>query len=74
MGQASAKCIMCGKDIAISDKPDDKSKSERDQQEAYSLHITIEQIDGTSYTFDTADCALMFKRFRSVYGSNFADE
>jgi hypothetical protein len=71
MGQASAKCIMCGKDIAISDKPDE---SERDQQEAYSSRITIEQIDGTSYTFDTADCALMFKRFRSVYGSNFADE
>jgi hypothetical protein len=72
MGQASAKCIMCEKDIAISDKPDDES--ERDQQEAYSSSITIEQIDGASYTFDTADCALMFKRFRSVYGSNFADE
>jgi len=71
MGQASAKCIMCGKDIAISDRPDE---SERDQQEAHSSHITIEQIDGTSYTFDTADCALMFKRFRSVYGNNFADE
>jgi hypothetical protein len=71
MGQASAKCIMCGKDIAISDRPDE---SERDQQEAYSSRITIEQIDGTSYTFDTADCAMMFKRFRSVYGNNFADE
>ena len=70
MGQAYAKCIMCGKDIAISDRPDE---SERDQQEAYSSRITIEQIDGTSYTFDTADCAMMFKRFRSVYGSNFAD-
>jgi len=68
MGQAYAKCIMCGKDIAISDRPDDKSESE-----AYSSRITIEQIDGTSYTFDTADCAMMFKRFRSVYGSNFAD-
>jgi hypothetical protein len=28
MGQAPAKCIMCGKDIAISDRPDDKSESE----------------------------------------------
>ena len=65
---------MCGKDIAISNRPEDKSESERDQQEAYSSRITIEQIDGTSHTFDTADCALMFKRFRSVYGSNFADE
>jgi hypothetical protein len=74
MGQASAKCIMCGKDIAISDRPDDKSESERDQQEAYSSHITIEQIDGTSYTFHSDKCAMMFKKFSSVYGNNFADE
>jgi hypothetical protein len=58
---------MCGKDIAISLMI--KAKNERDQQEAYSSHITIEQIDGTSYTFDTADCALMFKMFSSVNGS-----
>ena len=37
-------------------------------------NIIVEQIDGTSYTFDTADCAMMFKRFSSVYGSGFADE
>jgi hypothetical protein len=34
----------------------------------------IEQIDGTSYTFDSDKCAMMFKRFSSVYGNNFADE
>ena len=28
----------------------------------------------TYYTFDTANCALMFKKFNAVYGSNFADE
>ena len=28
---------------------------------------TVEEIiDGTSYTFDSNDCALMFKKFRSV--------
>jgi hypothetical protein len=37
-------------------------------------NIMVEQIDGTSYTFDTADCATMFKTFSSVYRSNFADE
>ncbi len=36
--------------------------------------LAIEQIDGTYYTFDTANCALMFKKFKAVYGSNFPDE
>jgi len=27
-------------------------------------------IDGTSYTFDSNDCVLMFKKFRAAYGSN----
>ncbi len=54
---------MCGKMAAISDEPDGNQN-----------HIMVEQIDGTSYTFDTADCAMMFKRFSSVYGNNFADE
>jgi hypothetical protein len=56
---ASAKCAMCGKMAVISDEHDSNQ---------------IEQIDGTSYTFDTADCAVMFKKFSSVYGNNFADE
>jgi len=50
---------MCGKMVVISDEHDINQ---------------IEQIDGISYTFDTADCAMMFKRFSSVYGSNFVDE
>jgi hypothetical protein len=33
--------------------------------------IVVEQTNGTSYTFDTACCAMMFKK---LYGSNFADE
>jgi hypothetical protein len=48
--------------------------NEEKQQEVETLNIIIEQIDGTYYTFDTADCALMFKKFNAVYGSNFADE
>jgi len=36
--------------------------------------IMVEKIYGISYTFDTADCAMMFKRFSSVYGSDFAVE
>ena len=54
---------MCGKMAVISD-----------EHNGNQIHIAVEQIDGISYTFDTADCALMFKRFSSVYGSGFADE
>lgn len=32
---------------------------------------TIERLDGRKYSFDTGDCALMFKKFRSVYGKTF---
>jgi hypothetical protein len=36
-----------------------------------SKEIIVELIDNTSYTFDTDDCVLMFKKFRGVYGSDF---
>jgi hypothetical protein len=54
---------MCGKMAVISGEHDSNQN-----------HIMVEQIEGTSYTFDTAECAMMFKRFSSVYGSDFADE
>jgi hypothetical protein len=61
---------MCGKKTTISDE------HEQQQQEnnSESSTVVVAQIDGTRYIFDTADCAMMFKRFSSVYGSNFADE
>jgi hypothetical protein len=31
----------------------------------------VEIIDETTYTFDTNDCVLMFKKFRGVYGNDF---
>ena len=34
-----------------------------------SEEIIVEIIDDISYTFDTNDCVLMFKKFRGVYGS-----
>jgi hypothetical protein len=69
------RCAMCGKHVFVSDGLD--NENQKDQQlenNLASLNRIVEQIDGTCYTFDTADCALMFKRFSSVYGSNFADE
>ena len=63
---------MCGK-VAIIKYDHDKKKQEEQQQNSSSTLI-VEQIDGTCYTFDTADCALMFKKFKDVYGSNFGNE
>lgn len=34
--------------------------------------ILVEKIDDENYIFDSADCALIFKRFRSLYGNNFS--
>jgi hypothetical protein len=57
--ETSAKCAMCGKTPVISDEHDSNQN-----------RVLVEQIDGISYTFDTTDCAMMFKRFSSVYGSD----
>jgi hypothetical protein len=65
---------MCGNEAIISDEHDsDRNEKKRRQQELNS-HIILEQINGTCYAFDSADCAMMFKRFSDVYGSGFTDE
>ncbi len=33
--------------------------------------ILVEKIDGTDYSFDSEYCALTFKKFKSLYGSDF---
>jgi hypothetical protein len=68
------KCAMCGKDTIISDEHDNKNKTKHQQENNSTSTIMVEQINGTCYTFDTADCALMFKKFNAVHGNNFADE
>jgi hypothetical protein len=70
------RCAMCGKETIVRDDHDsNKNEKEQQQQEKpYTSNIVVEQIDGTCYTFDTASCASMFKRFSAIYGSNFADE
>jgi hypothetical protein len=50
------KCALCGK--TITGKENEKEK-------------IMEIIDDTTYTFDTNDCVLMFKKFRGVYGNDF---
>ena len=34
--------------------------------------VLVEKIDDANYIFDSKDCALIFKRFRSLYGNNFS--
>src|SRR5215467_7053144 len=57
MSKRHSQCALCGKTIinAQEQKPS----------------ILKEAIDGICYTFDTNECVLMFKRFRSVYGDQF---
>jgi two-component system, OmpR family, sensor histidine kinase VicK len=57
MGKQHSQCALCGKTII-------------DVQEQESS-IIKEAIGGIYYTFDTNECVLMFKRFRSVYGDRF---
>jgi len=57
MSKQHSQCALCGKTII-------------DVQEK-EPSILKEAIDGICYTFDTNECVLMFKRFRSVYGDQF---
>jgi len=66
--------VQCAEKMLSSEDYDMKNDKEHKPQNNPSSDMIVEQINGTCYTFDTADCALMFKRFSSVYGSSFADE
>jgi hypothetical protein len=43
-------------------------KDSRNEKQLQEQNTIVEMIDGTSHTFDSDDCVLMFKKFRSVYG------
>ena len=51
-----SKCALCGKDLEV---PDGR------------IVVHEEVINGIHYDFDTEDCAVMFKKFESVYGNDF---
>ena len=57
MSKQHSQCALCGKTII----------NVQEQKPS----ILKEAIDGICYTFDTNECVLMFKRFRSVYGDQF---
>ena len=51
-----SKCALCGKDLEVPDRR---------------IVVQEEVINGIHYDFDTEDCAVMFKKFESVYGNDF---
>ena len=55
MGKQDRECALCGKTTI-------------DLQESSKIR---EVICDTSYNFDTNECVMMYKRFRSVYGDDF---
>jgi hypothetical protein len=52
------KCALCGKDL---EEPKGR------------IVVQEEVINGIHYDFDTEDCAVMFKKFESVYGNDFLE-
>lgn len=51
------KCALCGKSL----------------RDLGRTTLVEETVDGTSYSFDRRDCAIMFKRFKGVYGDEFKE-
>ena len=54
MSKQHSQCALCGKTIV----------NVQEQEPSMLKEIIV----GICYTFDTNECVLMFKRFRSVYG------
>jgi two-component system, OmpR family, sensor histidine kinase VicK len=61
------KCALCGKEFKIETSADPNSAS--DDREG---SPTIDTIEGTNYEFDSPECAVMFKRLKSVYGERLS--
>ncbi|MGB7633290.1 MAG: hypothetical protein WBL68_06165, partial [Nitrososphaeraceae archaeon] len=60
------KCALCGKQIKTeSQGPRGDSAGGADKDGFSPITDTVE---GTDYEFDSPDCAVMFKRLKSVYG------
>ena len=60
------KCALCGKQIKMeSQGPRGDSAGGADKD---GFSPIIDTVEGTDYEFDSPDCAVMFKRLKSVYG------
>jgi two-component system, OmpR family, sensor histidine kinase VicK len=59
VSHSQGKCALCGKQIEIG------AQSPHGSEAGDSI---TEKVEGTNYEFDSQDCAIMFKRLKSVYG------
>jgi two-component system, OmpR family, sensor histidine kinase VicK len=59
------KCALCGKQIKIETQGPGSTSAGGDN---VSCSPIIETVEGMNYEFDSPDCAVMFKRLKSVYG------
>jgi two-component system sensor histidine kinase VicK len=64
---AQRKCALCGKQIRRDPKGNSSSSAGNSGVDIGHSPI-VESVDGTTYEFDSSDCAVMFKRLKSVYG------
>jgi hypothetical protein len=62
---------MCGKKAAISDEHDNNKNERATTRRSRSFNMIIEEINGTYHTFDTAECALMFKKIQCCIWKQF---
>ncbi|MGH9912641.1 MAG: sensor histidine kinase, partial [Nitrososphaeraceae archaeon] len=62
--QPQGKCALCGRQIEMVTQ----SSSSTSAGGKKALSPIIETVEGTNYEFDSADCSVMFKRLKSVYG------
>jgi signal transduction histidine kinase len=65
--RTQGKCALCGKQIKINPQ-DNLSASANASGVNISHSPIVETVEGTNYEFDSFDCAVMFKRLKSVYG------
>jgi two-component system sensor histidine kinase VicK len=62
--QPQGKCALCGRQIEIVTQGSSSTSTGGKKPSS----PIIETVEGTNYEFDSADCAVMFKRLQSAYG------
>jgi two-component system, OmpR family, sensor histidine kinase VicK len=62
--QPQGKCALCGRQIEMVTQSFFSTSAGGKKARS----PIIETVEGTNYEFDSADCAVMFKRLKSVYG------
>ena len=65
--RTQGKCALCGKQIKMEPQGNASASASASGVDLGYSPI-VETVEGTNYEFDSSDCAVMFKRLKSVYG------